>query len=373
MKSGEKPLKILHVVNSLYSGGAEKLLVDAVLKYTQKGLGSDVLVLNARKSHLYDTLANEPGIRMIHSSETKSVYSFSHIFTLRKLLPLYDIVHVHLFPSLYWTAIANLFTPKSKTPIILTEHSTNNKRRGNWFYKRVDRFLYKQFNKIVAISDIAEKSLREHLGAKFKNIITINNGINLEIIDRANAYPKETFGLKEDDFLLIQVSGFRYPKDQKTVIKALSKLPENVHLLLVGDGIELEACRDFAKEQSLDRRVQFLGLRSDVPELLKTADVAILSSIYEGLSLASVEGLASARPFIATDVPGLREVVKGAGLLFPTGDYEKLADLVLRLYTDNNYYKQTVESCLGRARQYDIENMVNNYIGLYQTAINHQK
>lgn len=367
-------MKILHVINSLYSGGAEKLLVDAVLKYNEKGLGTDVLVLNSRRSYLYDTLANESDICLIHSSEKKSVYSFSHIFTIRKLLPQYDIIHVHLFPSLYWVALANLMRPASKTPIILTEHSTNNKRRSNWFYKSVDRWLYKQFYKIVTISEIAEQNLRKHLGSSFKNITTINNGVDLKLIEQAIPYAKSKFGLTDDDLVLIQVSGFRYPKDQITVIKSLDLLPDNIHLFLVGDGIQLQECKDFAMNIGLSTRVHFLGLRSDVPRLLNTADIAILSSEYEGLSLASVEGMISGSPFIATDVPGLREVVGNAGLLFPFGDHTRLSELITKLLEDKSFYQKTVDNCLQQAKNYDILKMVNNYIALYKEALTeHEK
>jgi len=374
MKQGKVPLKILHIINSLYSGGAEKLLVDAVLKYNEMGLGSEVLVLNARRSYLYDTLANEPGIKLIHSTESKSVYSLKHIRTIRKLLPHYDIVHVHLFPSLYWVALANILSSKSDAKLILTEHSTNNKRRKKWFYGVVDRFLYKQFLHIVTISESAENNLKKHLGPSYKNITTINNGVDLELIENAIPYSKSEFGLKDNDFVLIQVSGFRYPKDQITVINALNLLPDNIHLLLVGDGIQLEPCRNFANLNELSSRVHFLGLRSDVPRLLKTSDVAILSSEYEGLSLASVEGLVSGSPFIATDVPGLREVVENSGLLFPFGDHKRLAELILKLFKDKSFYQKTVESCLERAKHYDIQNMVNSYIALYkQASTKHEK
>ena len=195
MNKNNSQIKILHVINSLYSGGAEKLLVDAVLKYNELGLDNEVLVLHPRRSYLYDTLANEAGINIIHSSEDKSVYSLRHIGNIKKLLPKYDIIHVHLFPSLYWVGLANLFSSKSGAKLILTEHSTNNKRRNKWIYRLIDRYLYKQFLHIVTISVSAEESLKKHLGPSFKNITTINNGVDLKLIQEASPYPKSDFGL----------------------------------------------------------------------------------------------------------------------------------------------------------------------------------
>jgi glycosyltransferase involved in cell wall biosynthesis len=68
----------------------------------------------------------------------------------------------------------------------------------------------------------------------------------------------------------------------------------------------------------------------------------------------------------------LTEVVKNAGLLFPVNDYEKLSELIHKLYSDKSFYKNTVKNCLARAKEYDISNMVNSYIKLYKkSSIDH--
>ena len=104
----------------------------------------------------------------------------------------------------------------------------------------------------------------------------------------------------------------------------------------------------------------------DVPQLLKTADIVVLSSKFEGMSLSSIEGMASGKPFIASDVPGLSEIVKGAGILFPLGDEKKLAAEILRLANDSAYYGKIATQCFNRAKEFDISNMVNKHIALYQ-------
>ena len=105
----------------------------------------------------------------------------------------------------------------------------------------------------------------------------------------------------------------------------------------------------------------------DVPELLKTADIVCLSSHYEGLSLASVEGMASGKPFIASNVPGLRDVVSGAGLLFELGDAQGLAKHIEALMQDKAYYEEVAQQCMQRAKAYDIQVMLDKHIALYQS------
>ena len=162
------------------------------------------------------------------------------------------------------------------------------------------------------------------------------------------------------------VAGFRYEKDQPTIIKTISYLPENYHLLLVGDGERRQEFELLINELGLQNRIHLLGLRNDVPQILRSSDVIVMSSHREGLSLSNVEGMSSGNPFIASDVEGLREVTKGYGVLFPHGDAKFLAQEIEKLTTDTEYRQGIVEKCKVRANQYDIVEMAKNYNQLYQ-------
>ena len=97
----------------------------------------------------------------------------------------------------------------------------------------------------------------------------------------------------------------------------MAQLSESYRLQLVGNGPRLTELEALVQKLRLADRITFLGNRTDIPELMETSDVMVLSSHWEGLSLSSIEGMASGRPFVASDVDGLREVVQGAGVLFP--------------------------------------------------------
>ncbi len=362
-------MKILQFINSLYAGGAEKLLVDAAIAYRDIGLNVDILLLNDTSSPFKQILKKCPDLTVHSIGQNINIYNPLLIFRLNKYFEEYDIIHVHLFPSIYWAGLSKFFK-LTKKPLIITEHSTNNNRRDKPIMRMLDRFIYRQFEHIVTISDAAKESLIEHLGQSFKNIRTVENGVDLKAIHEAKPYSKTDLGLSEDSFVLIQVSSFRYPKDQATVIKALKILPDHTHLILVGDGPLRDENEKLAKQLGVSERVHLLGIRNDVPRLLKSADVAILSSIYEGLSLSSVEGMASGRPFIATDVPGLTEVVKDAGILVPAKNETKMAEEIIELIKDEAHYKRIVEKCLMRANNYDIRSMVEKYAKLFEAIQN---
>ena len=94
-----------------------------------------------------------------------------------------------------------------------------------------------------------------------------------------------------------------------------------------------------------------------------------MSSHFEGLSLSSIEGMAVGRPFIASDVDGLREITNGAGILFPHGDARQLAKEIEQLMDDGEYYKNVADRCMKRAKKYDISKMVNEYERIYVDLI----
>jgi len=360
-------MKVLQVITSLGTGGAEKLIIESLPVYMEKGIQIELLLLDSRETPFLKQLITNCNCK-IHSIGEGSVYNPKYILKIIPFLKKFDLVHVHLFPALYWVGIAKILS-LSKVKLIFTEHNTSNKRRNLWVFKFFDRIIYSVYDKIVTIANEVDRNLRQHLKWNTSKFELIENGINL--ISYRNAIPLSKIEFFEKDhIILIQVSSFRAQKDQPTLIRALKLLPENFKLLLVGDGPLKEENKQLVEKFGMSSRVKFCGIREDVPSLLKTADLVILSSHYEGLSLSSIEGMASGKPFLASDVPGLNEVVKGAGILFPEGDEQSLANELLKLSEDSEFYKKIASSGLKRSQKYDIEIMVDKYINLYYRILN---
>lgn len=362
-------MKVLQINNNLATGGAEKLILETVPLINLKGVNCDVLVLNGYEYPFLKEL-KKMNICKVFSITNGSIYNPLIIFKLIKYLRNYDIIHVHLFPALYYVAIAKMIS-FSSCKLIFTEHSTSNKRIRSKFFKIFDKIFYKPYSKIITISEKVDLTIKNHLQYKDEKFQLIKNGVNLEKIKDAISYEKFDFLPNRENFkILLQVSSFQFPKDQKTVIKSLKLLPENVILFLVGVGELKKECEEFVLNENLSKRVFFLGQRMDVPNLLKSVDVVILSSHYEGLSLSSIEGLASGKPFIATNVQGLNEVVSGAGLLFEKNNYKELAEHIEKLLTNDDFYKIIIQSCMNKSIEYDIENTIIQTINLYKLTFN---
>ena len=80
-----------------------------------------------------------------------------------------------------------------------------------------------------------------------------------------------------------------------------------------------EEVSKYAAKSPVHENIRFWGNRSDVPILLRTSDIIVMSSHWEGFGLAAVEGMAAKKPVVASDVDGLKQIVDGAGLIFKVG------------------------------------------------------
>lgn len=351
-------MKILHIISSLEIGGAQRLLSD-MLPMMAKNHEVSLLVNKDVDNDLSRKVKAE-GVNVV-TCGCEKLYSPKNIVRIVKYAKGYDIVHVHLFPTLYWAAFASFL---SSMNLVYTEHSTSNKRRGKWFFNPIERFIYSRYKKIISISKQTQDALTDWLQTKVNDLrfVVINNGVNLSAFQTLKAeklYPHT----------LIMVSRFAASKDQLTVIKAMKLLPEDVHMIFVGDGETLEECKNYTEELGLLDRVHFVGRQSDVASWIAKADIGIQSSNWEGFGLTAVELMAAGKPVVATDVDGLKQVVEGAGVLFNVGDCKTLAKVIKRLFCDKDYYEHIKRGCNDRAYKFDIKHTIDNYLELYKKII----
>lgn len=352
-------MKILQVITSLQIGGAEKLIVDMVPRYIQAGHQVDVLLFNGVETPFKKQLQDK-GVRIIEFSKGGNVYNPLYIFRLILIMKKYDIIHTHNTAPQLFAALANVF---SRTKLVTTEHNTTNRRRDNPIFKPLDKWMYCQYKSIVCISDKATENLQSYLGKFSRKIFTIYNGIDCRAF--REAVPNDRFKLMKT--IVVMVAGFREQKDQDTLIRAMRHLSkERYELWLVGDGVRRSGLEKLAEDCGIKDNVKFWGIRNDIPTILKTSDIVVMSSHWEGFGLAAVEGMAAGKPVIASNVDGLAQVVKGAGILFTLGDDKDLATEIEKLANDKGWYQSVAEKCQQRAAEFDIEKTVEQYLNVYK-------
>lgn len=349
-------MNIIHVIASMDIGGAQRLLTDLLPLQAAKHCVTLLVIKSV--DNCFTDIIKAAGINII-SVEAKNYYSLKNVPKLIRLTRGYDIVHLHLTPALYGMAIASFFDQRR---MIVTEHSTNGRLRGKRYMRWVERWVYGRCEFIISISQEVQRALQSWIhGSIASQFVVIENGVNISHFKLKN---------KVVNRVLIMVSRFALSKDQATVIRAVPLLPKDVKIKFVGDGPMMDCCKKLVHELDLESRVEFLGFRTDIPQLIANAYIGIQSSNWEGFGLSAVELMAAGKPVVVSDVNGLRQVVEGAGLVFKHADEYDLAEKVKRLLSNSTYYDMVATACMKRANKYDINTMVGKYEEIYGKMIN---
>lgn len=378
-------MRILQVITSLLTGGAEHIVVQLAERLSLKpGVHCDICVFDGEETPFCREIEQwneehagegfEP-IRIIRLG--KGFYNISYVWRLARLMRHYDIVHTHNSSPQLFVACAKVLCSvvySTGTVLCTTEHTTSNRKRAWKWYAPVESWMYSQYSHIVCISKIAEDKLREYMGGKwldagspyYHRISTINNGVDVDKIFSAQP-DADLLRLKGCRKAIVMVAGFREAKDQDTLVRAMTRLDkERYELWLVGVGARLQEVEALAQQLGVSDNVRFLGLRMDVSNVLRAADIVVMSSHWEGLSLSNVEGMSAGKPFLASRVNGLREVTEGYGVMFSEGNDEEVAKIIMRLCEDPALYDFVAARCHRRAMQYDIGAMIEGYYQLYR-------
>ena len=364
-------MKILHIITSLRTGGAKRLVVDLAKRHIAEGNDVSLLLFDGTRTPLLEEL-EKTGIPVHALSEGwRAMRNPALVFKLSRFLRKnrFDIIHTHNTSCQFLVAVVSLWMPLT---MVTTEHNTTNRRRGNRYLIGVDRWMYGRYRRIACVSEETRLALVKWIPMIAARTVVIPNGISLDRFRDAAPAPEisETPGYR-----ILMVAAFRAQKDQATLIRAFRLLSPEYHLFLAGgaetkqDEDNLQSCKALAEDSALAGRVHFLGIRSDVPALLAACDVSVLSSHYEGFGLSAVESMACGKPLIASNVKSLDTVVGGAGLLFPEGDAEKLADTIRGVCENPALAQEVAEKCRRRALRYDIAETARQYRSLYEEIL----
>lgn len=359
-------IKILYIIPALTIGGAEKLVADILPMLKRAGYDVSLLTLKKNEGILYQSLVDKE--ISVYSLNLENIYSIKLISRLKSYLGEYEIVHVHLFPALYWVALSKLFYKIRKPKLIYTEHSTHNKRRNKKYFKFIEKFIYSRYDNIICITEQVRNNLCHWINIIPNNkFVIINNGIDLNLFKNASAYSREELSLPFFSKIIFMSARFTPAKDHTTIIQALKMLEDkNIYLLLAGDGNLRLIIEELVHDLGIQDQVKFLGTRYDIPQLIKSSDICILSSNWEGFGLSAIEYMAGGKPVIASDIDGVGDIVRNAGLLFEKNNAFDLRDKINILLNSQVEYSKISEQCEVKASFFSLEGSVNEHIKLYK-------
>ena len=194
------------------------------------------------------------------------------------------------------------------------------------------------------------------------------NGIGLNCQkQKADINLREQLGIGEERFLCLYAAEFSKRKSQHVLIKALTMLPENVVLLLPGNGDLLEECRQLAKELGVEERVVFPGYVSGVGKWYSSVDAAVSSSRSEGLPFNIMEAMHYAFPIVASSVKGHTDLIEDgvSGFLYPYGDSEACAEKIRILVESQECAEKIGKAAEKKVQSYRLENVLPTVMEYY--------
>ncbi|MGI9191236.1 MAG: glycosyltransferase [Chitinophagaceae bacterium] len=366
-------IHIVHIINNLSLGGAENLLRNLLPGLQEKGFQISLICLNGMA---------HPGIRAnieaagipIHVLGQGSVYRPGLILKLYRLLRQLnpDIVHAHLFPSTYWAAMAIRLEGR-KRRLIMTEHSTSNKRMKQGALKWIERWNYHTYHTVICISNGVQQRLAQYVPTV--NTVMIPNGIPMANYTQANPTPPDAetrqafhrFFQPEQHFLILSVGRLIPSKNHETAIRAMKHLPQSMRLMICGDGVQKEKLQQLIVAEQVQDRVWLAGKQEAIPYFIQQAQVGLLCSHFEGFGLAAVEMMAGGLPVICSKVEGLQEICADPFLLVAPTDAESIAQKIVALQQDKDLYVRMKTACLEKAPQYSMDAMCSGYAQFYHS------
>jgi glycosyltransferase involved in cell wall biosynthesis len=340
-----RKLRVLEMIDKPFLGGGQvhvltlagALNKDAFVVLVAAGAGGPLETEAVRAGHPFVP------VKLAKSLSSKTARDIAAVLRERKI----DILHTH-------GGIAGLFgrraARRAGTPVVVhTLHGIHYLHYRNPLlraaYAGLERRLAGRTDAVIVVSDADAATAKRHRLVPADKICVIRNGIAALPAEKAAAEKAAASELRKiipsDGPLVGAIARLHRQKGIIHLIRAapaiLSRFPAAKIAVAGGGPLEEELRRETGR-LGVGRRFLLLGERADAADLAALSDVFVLPSLWEGLPLALLEAAALGRPIVATDIDGVREVVRDGetALLVPPGDHKQLANAVIRLLEDRD-------------------------------------
>ena len=289
----------------------------------------------------------------------RSPFSRQTVVAYRQLIELFshesfDIVHTHTPVGGVLTRLAARVARKSGTEVVYTAHGFHfydGSPAINWMlWYPIERFMSRFCDALITINQEDYRRARRfaHCRVEYVPGVGLDLGKLGKSVDRAEK--RAELSLREGDFVLLSVGDLIPRKNQVAAVDSLSLLPENVKLLVCGEGVERERLESEIEVLGLAGRVRLLGFRDDVCDIMRACDVLVFPSVHEGLPVSVMEAMASGLPVVASKIRGIAPdliVDHESGILLSPCGRNEIASAVRELM-ENPWLR---ESCASSARK----------------------
>ena len=365
------PVRVLCLVKGLGPGGAERLLVSVAGARDPAAFEMDAAYLLPWKHHLVAELADQ-GVA-VHRLSDHGQRDPRWPAALRSLVVSgrYDVVHSHS-PMLAIAArlVVRTMPWSSRPKLVTTEHNS-------WSsHALVTRFLNAVTWGLDDAHLVVSEDVRHSLWPAWRRarVEVLLHGSDLGPMRAARSdrsAVRRELGVGEEEIVVGTVANFRSQKGYPDLLAAARRVVDShagVRFVAVGQGPLENDVRALHDELGLGGRFRLLGYRDDVPRVLAGCDVFVLASRYEGLPVALMEAFAAGLPIVATDVVGIRHMVRNGvdGVLVPLGRPDLLAAALLEVSSDPELRRRLAHAARRRAGDFDIRRTVGRIEELYR-------
>ncbi len=367
-------MKVLHLLDTVNRGGAEILILDVCRNAAEHDI--DVTFVTTQGGELEEEF-RASGAEFFRLNRRFPV-DFGAILGIRKIVKErgIKIVHAHQAVDGLQLYLATVGLPVKR---VLTFQGFVADAKN----RRTLRFLIPRMDANIFVSQGLRNWLeREDRLDVRRNHYLIYNGTDAKRLKPTGKSLKRELGLNEDVLLFGMIGNFyRDPrKDQLTLCRALPKVFAEIKTArcVFAGGIEAGAeekfkqCADFCRENGIAEKVHFLGVRSDVPDVLDALDLFVFSSLQEGLPIAMTEAMLARVPLIVSDIEPLLEASEDGTYaeLFPVKNAEILGEKIINLLKDKNRRDKLAVRALGFAEEnFNIEAHLNSLKKLYNSLL----
>jgi len=368
-------IRVIHIVPMLSPGGAERVAVHIATGLNRRRFEPIVISFANRVDCDLDRLLDQAGVEVRYLGKRPG-FDYRMYFRLPPELhecqP--DVVHTHLHVFRY--ALPFLLLRK-KVSLLHTVHNLA-EREIEPGLRWLQRYALNHGVVPVAVAEEVANSLGRLYGIQRCRVVP--NGIPIDCYASPQLPGREwraREGFKESDVLFVCVARFAPQKNHALLLNSFAQGPAsnpNAHLVLVGEGILQERLEAQAKNLGLTHQVHFLGLRTDIPEVLGAADVFVLSSDFEGNPLSVMEAMAAGLPIVSTGAGGVPDLIESGkeGILVQPGDVQGLSDSMTFLLRNRELRKCMGMAAARRAREhFDVPVMVRAYEKIYENLVSH--
>ncbi|TWJ17319.1 glycosyltransferase [Geobacter argillaceus] len=347
-------MKVMYLIWSLGYGGAEKMLLSLA---SEHGPGVEPLVcclddVGCHAHHLVDR-----GIKVIPLNKKRG-FDISVLGKLRNIVrdERVDIINSHLWSANLYARLLKCFV---SVPVVVDEHNVDLWKK--WYHFAIDRLLAPKADGYIFVSQAVREFYRMNVPGALRKHKVIYNGIDLTPFRQGGDIRGDLlahFSALADARLLVNVGRLVEAKDQAELVRITRTLVDkgyNVYTLIVGDGpLRGELEREVAAT-GMQSRVWLTGSRDDVPLILKSCDLFVLPSRWEGLPLVILETMCAGTPPVFYDVGGTAEFVRDGedGIKVPAGNTEAILAALERLLSSqgeidrlaDNFRQRGMEGC----------------------------